>query len=872
MIWAQTSWWLSVWLLAWWLPAVSGTCPLTGPRASPTNIMPPNADPESGSVLMRYNAWNASNLSIEMASDLEEASGYLSLVFDGPEGGGSLQAGESFSDMDEYVLRRIRISMPSEHTLLHRHLPLEVQLWHESAVHRDISRLITERARVQQMLHRFHGLIQDWQFQLKRLEDPSARNVSFPNLQTERDWAEAVRSDSIHDGESLMEHAGQLRHQIARIDEEVEVLNERLQRPQSARMVALSLLYTAPQDAVLAASGHFLRWLAGTIKRKQERPKPETEDQAALQAEVQQLQHRLDEMQGQKDEFEGTPERQLQSGPEGQQETPEVFHFEEFHSFGKDAVRDLPLTALAYEGSFTKPPCTPVVRWYLVSEPQAATAQDVLSLAATVLGSGESPMCHRVQGLEVCNQGISPSDGVWWNGPIKEVPESQKKFPNAFMNTVSLGFGSFHKPQETHLSSQLVSRLPWVYVQACCAVLLLCSIAMLGVKVEFCYGNQDFVVTYNQDVQQTVGLMTASFAGRYEDGLSLSERAVLQQTVPSGVGDDGNTSNMYHGSLIHFSDGPLSFAKDSVASMAVVAEELPSCLDADNWLRAFGPVFAKSQLSRFHSAAVLMGRDNATSCAELADKCEDWDSRLLRGVCGRTCGCHLPSAMTWFKVPEQGCPTMCRGEATALAKEIPCEDAPITDEWQSFWDKYPDIMSRHLGVNLSSPQAPAGARMLRVFVDFMKATGCPGLLSAPDEIITRTTWCTGNQYVAPLAHICPVSCGCRVDNPPAHCPQSCKACGDTANFPSGSGIDSCLQAKAFGICGIPDHAVELCAGTCGLCSGNASVSSVCPDGPLPPFYGLGSCADIKAAGWCPLLEFLGSSVRLICGRSCGACT
>ena len=187
-------------------------------------------------------------------------------------------------------------------------------------------------------LPRFHGLIQDWQFQLKRLEDPSARNVSFPNLQTERDWAEAVRSDSIHDGESLMEHAGQLRHQIARIDEEVEVLNERLQRPQSARMVALSLLYTAPQDAVLAASGHFLRWLAGTIKRKQERPKPETEDQAALQAEVQQLQHRLDEMQGQKDEFEGTPERQLQSGPEGQQETPEVFHFEEFHSFGKDAV------------------------------------------------------------------------------------------------------------------------------------------------------------------------------------------------------------------------------------------------------------------------------------------------------------------------------------------------------------------------------------------------------------------------------------------------------------------------------------------------------------------------------------------------------
>eukprot|EP00439_Symbiodinium_sp_Y106_P051338 s3253_g6.t2 len=502
MSWMWVSKTLAALLLAWSPCAVGGTCPLSGSRASPANILPPNAEPESGSVLMLYKGWNVSNLSIERIEETEETSGYLSLVFDGPEGGGSLQAGESFSDMDEYVLRRIRISMPSEHTLLNRRLPLEVQLWHEPAVHRDISRLITARAKVQQMLRRFHGLIRDWQFQLKRQEDPSASNASFPNLQTERDWAEAVRRDSIQDGEALMQHASQLRRQIAKIDEEVEVLNERLQRPQSARMVALSLLYAAPHDAVFAASGDFLRWLTLAIKRNEERSRPAKRNKAALQAEVQQLQQRLHEMQAEKkDELDGRgEERQLQTSHDAQtlQDQPlEVFHFEEFRTFGKDSVRALPLTALAYDGSFTRPPCTPVVRWYLVSEPQAASAKDMLGLAAVVLGDaqrGPGPPCQRVQGLEVCHEGISPSDGVWWSGPIKQVPESGTRFPDQLMHTVSLGFGSFHKPKETHLSSQLVSRLPWLYVQACCAVLLLCSIAMLGATCSMWHGAGDIGV------------------------------------------------------------------------------------------------------------------------------------------------------------------------------------------------------------------------------------------------------------------------------------------------------------------------------------------------------------------------------------------
>ncbi|CAJ1435914.1 unnamed protein product, partial [Effrenium voratum] len=82
--------------------------------------------------------------------------------------------------------------------------------------------------------------------------------------------------------------------------------------------------------------------------------------------------------------------------------------------------------------------------------------------------------------LEVCGFGIHDSDGVWWSGPVKETPEAQPALPEKAMRSASLGFGFFSKPRETHLSSELVSQLPWFYVQACCAVLLLCSVAMLG--------------------------------------------------------------------------------------------------------------------------------------------------------------------------------------------------------------------------------------------------------------------------------------------------------------------------------------------------------------------------------------------------------
>lgn len=114
------------------------------------------------------------------------------------------------------------------------------------------------------MLRRFQQLAREWRSELEQLEaqffllarlrrstseDPRP-NESFPDLQTEQDWAESVRQHSVKDGEFLIDHVRELQQRIAAIDVQVEVLNERLHRPESARMVALSLFYWAPENVV----------------------------------------------------------------------------------------------------------------------------------------------------------------------------------------------------------------------------------------------------------------------------------------------------------------------------------------------------------------------------------------------------------------------------------------------------------------------------------------------------------------------------------------------------------------------------------------------------------------------------------------------
>lgn len=68
-----------------------------------------------------------------------------------------------------------------------------------------------------------------------------------------------------------------------------------------------------------------------------------------------------------------------------------------------------------------------------------------------------------------------------------------------------------------------------------------------------------------------------------------------------------------------------------------------------------------------------------------AGYCDQLDARLLRMVCGPSCGCANPHALPWFKVPSQGCSAACREEARQKAGELPCSDANNTENWDKFW-------------------------------------------------------------------------------------------------------------------------------------------------------------------------------------------
>ena len=95
---------------------------------------------------------------------------------------------------------------------------------------------------------------------------------------------------------------------------------------------------------------------------------------------------------------------------------------------------------------------------------------------------------------------------------------------------------------------------------------------------------------------------------------------------------------------------------------------------------------------RFQSMVAEFGR-NATTCEEMQDLCHLPEARMLRSLCGATCGCASAGTSTWYKVSLQGCSESCLKEAEA---------ATATSEgWRSFWMDYVSVESSSFGPNLA---------------------------------------------------------------------------------------------------------------------------------------------------------------------------
>eukprot|EP00438_Fugacium_kawagutii_P026111 Skav224739 [mRNA] locus=scaffold3343:67664:77589:- [translate_table: standard] len=344
---------------------------------------------------------------------------------------------------------------------------------------------------------------------------------------------------------------------------------------------------------------------------------------------------------------------------------------------------------------------------------------------------------------------------------------------------------------------------------------------MLLVKSEYCGGDQNFVVSLNQDMQMYMGFATVPYEN--VSTALLGQLAVMEHSKERFVNE---TLPKY----ILFANSLDTFETNRFKSMKEAASQFPYCLDYDHWPLGLQTIHGAS----FRSAALQLGKRHATSCADLAEFCDQWGARLLRLVCGPTCGCADPRALPWFKAPGQGCSTACRREALATAAQLPCNDANTTENWQKFWQMYPGVISAYMGQDLL--QTPEGSNILK-FVEIMTTLGCTGLhIIGPVDGATGANWCEGSeQFFSPLALICPDACGCATG--PSHCADSCRTCGDAATFPANPVASNCAEAKAIGICDVATDAKAYCSETCGICNGSANYSSaVCEDAPIPPDF------------------------------------
>lgn len=234
---------------------------------------------------------------------------------------------------------------------------------------------------------------------------------------------------------------------------------------------------------------------------------------------------------------------------------------------------------------------------------------------------------------------------------------------------------------------------------------------------------------------------------------------------------------------IWFNPDRRSFDTDVDRSISSLGNVFPFCMETTVLLET-GDLHGDPALQPIienvlRNAASALGRPDATTCAELADLCSMSDARLLRVVCGETCGCTEPRTSAWYKVEHMGCATRCLAEAEAKLPSVSCEDDVINDAgWQAFWHQYDDALIGYYGEGVTQTQFFG---LINSTVQAFLTNGCPVMETIPTELLTGVSWCDGQpELFRPLASMCPVQCGCRdgrgatlPSGLPSYCPTSC---------------------------------------------------------------------------------------------------
>eukprot|EP00439_Symbiodinium_sp_Y106_P047896 s4372_g6.t1 len=338
---------------------------------------------------------------------------------------------------------------------------------------------------------------------------------------------------------------------------------------------------------------------------------------------------------------------------------------------------------------------------------------------------------------------------------------------------------------------------------------------METVKRAYCDGNQDFVVTLNEDIKVTVGFSTVPFQD--VRGTTVSQRAVDEFIFK----DAERESAKY----ILMQADLQRFNQYRTMLMTETAGEIASwCLDFDGFfLPGNTPGFAGYYSPHWHSALAGLGLPENTSCEDMAQFCDVDSGSLVRLVCGQTCCSSAIRNAAWFKVTALGCPAGCLQEADKSPTRT-CADihANSTPSWDAFWDAYPSVLENSTGQSLfNNTVGSQVAEMARE----MKLQGCSALNNSrwEREVVVGWRWCEGFENLfAPLARLCPESCGCTnldladPSEAPAGCPAFCyPRCEDTPFSPIGE-VATCADGQALGWC-FDAGFQSLCRKTCTGC-------------------------------------------------------
>ncbi|CAJ1384007.1 unnamed protein product [Effrenium voratum] len=295
--------------------------------------------------------------------------------------------------------------------------------------------------------------------------------------------------------------------------------------------------------------------------------------------------------------------------------------------------------------------------------------------------------------------------------------------------------------------------------------------SMIAVKIELCGGNQTFVIGRNSETQQNIGLVTKS-------GFDASDLTITELAVDIHKSTTGSEEPY----LFFFAPNARGFDQQLNADMATTTTQFGFCIETEVLQPSgqfYGDPLVEPMVERIlRLAAASLGQVDFDDigCADVKFLCSRPDARLLRMVCGATCGCNDPFASAWHKVPSQGCIPSCLQYATDQLAASTCEDQLVQEEWELFWDLYPDAISAFFNTDVSQSSIyPALVNLSNV----MKSMGCSALRnpSFQDELVSRTRWCEGYlPLFRPLAGHCPASCGCVGASPlPVYCPSSCAA-------------------------------------------------------------------------------------------------